>query len=232
MVDFDFSTVKSVTIPDGVVTEIKQGDTVLWKAKTKRLPDAYQEVEWIKPLVAKLSLPADTMTYGYASFKVSFPNEQPSTYKLARAGTSSDTTSEFELYTTAPGDILRVTFGFNNADLDGVRADYVVWDTIDPSSPFVARWDGDNLYLGSKTTVASPYFQRDGWYLFGRDTMAYNYDGKLAVYEVSMGKYTFVPCYRKSDNVIGMCVIDRTSPSTFYTFLTSAEGSFEKGGDV
>ena len=40
MMDFDFSTVKSVTIPEGVVTEIKQGDTVLWKAKTKRLPDA------------------------------------------------------------------------------------------------------------------------------------------------------------------------------------------------
>lgn len=228
----EFSNVKSVTIPDGVVTEIKQGDTVLWKAKTKRLPDAYQEVEWIKPLVAKLSLPADTMTYGYASFKVSFPNEQPSTYKLACAETSSHIRSEFELYTTAPDDILRVTFGFNNADLDGVRDNYVVWDTIDPSSPFVARWDGDNLYLGSKTTVASPYFQRDGWDLFGRDKMAYDYNGELTVYEVSLGQYTLVPCYRKSDNVIGMYMIGRTSPSSLYGFLTSAEGSFEKGGDV
>lgn len=228
----NFSDVKSVTIPEGVVTEIKQGDTVLWKAKTKRLPDEYQEVEWIKPLNAKLSLPANTMDYGYASFKVSFPNEQPSTYKLARGGTSSTAKTDFELFTTAPSDILRVTFEFSNTDIDGLIEDNVVWDTIDPSNAFVARWDGNNLYLGSKiTSNTMQYFYENNWFLFGRDTMAYNYDGKLTVYEVSLGQFTFVPCYRKSDNVIGMAAIVRTS-GNFNSFLTSTEGSFEKGSDV
>lgn len=227
----NFSDVKSVTIPEGVVTEIKQGDTVLWKAKTKRLPDEYQEVEWIKPLGAKLTLPANTMDYGYASFKVSFPNEQPSTYRLARGGTSNTASTAFELYTTAPGDTLRVTFELKNIDIDGVLQHDDVWDTFDPSNAFVARWDGDNLYLGSKTATAASYYHKDDWYLFGRDTMAYNYDGKLTVYEVSLGQFTFVPCYRKSDNVIGMAAIVRTS-SNFNSFLTSTEGSFEKGSDV
>ena len=228
-----FDNIKSVTIPEGVVTEIKQGETVLWKAKTKRLPDAYQEVEWIKPLEAKLALPADTMEYGYASFKVSFPNKQPSSYDLAHGGSSSSATTRFALFTTAPGDILRVTFEFTNIDVDGVRQDDIVWDTFDPSNAFVARWDGDNLYLGSKiTSSVSQYFYKQGWYLFGRDTRAYNYGGELTVYEVTMGQYTFVPCYRKSDNVIGMYMIGRTSPSSQYGFLTSTEGSFEKGADV
>lgn len=231
MMDFDFSTVKSVTIPEGVVTEIKQGDTVLWKAKTKRLPDEYQEVEWIKPLNAKLSLPADTMDYGYASFKVSFPNKQTSGYTLAHAGTSNTAIAFFELYTAESSNMLNVIFAFNTIDLDGVRDIYSVRDTIDPSNAFVAKWDGDYLYLGSKTSSASAYYTQETWYLFGQDTEAYDYGGELTVYEVSMGQYTFVPCYRKSDNVIGMGVIGRTSPS-FYAFLTSAEGSFEKGGDV
>lgn len=225
-----FSNVKSVTIPDGVVTEIKQGDTVLWKAKTKRLPDAYQEVEWIKPLGAKLTLP--DMDYGYASFKVSFPKQENLVYTLAHAGTSSSATTKFELATVQVSDTFRVEFSFDNRDIDGVLVHDKVWDTIDPSSAFVARWDGDNLYLGSKTATASSYYNKDDWYLFGCDTTAYNYDGELTVYEVSMGNYTFVPCYRKSDNVIGMGVIGRTSPTSFYTFLTSAEGNFEKGGDV
>lgn len=227
----NFSDVKSVTIPEGVVTEIKQGDTVLWKAKTKRLPDEYQEVEWIKPLNAKLSLPADTMDYGYASFKVSFPNEQPSTYKMGRAGTSNTTKNEFEFATAQVGDTFRVIFELIDTDSFGVKETYQVWDTFDPSNSFVARWDGDNLYLASKTAPASSYFTSERWYLFGNNEIAYDYGGKLTVYEVSLGQFTFVPCYRKSDNVVGMAAIVRTS-GNFNSFLTSAEGSFEKGGDV
>lgn len=227
----NFSDVKSVTIPEGVVTEIKQGDTVLWKAKTKRLPADYQEVEWIKPLNAKLSLPANTMDYGYASFKVSFPKQENLVYKLAHSGTSNTATTEFELATVQVSDTFRVEFSFDNRDIDGVLEHNKVWDTIDPSSAFVARWDGDNLYLGSKTATAMSYYHKDGWYLFGRDTTAYNYNGELTVYEVSLGQFTFVPCYRKSDNVIGMAAIVRTS-SNFNSFLTSTEGSFEKGSDV
>lgn len=227
----EFSNVKSLTIPEGVVREIKQGDTVLWKAKTKRLPDAYQEVEWIKPLKAKLSLPADTMNYGYASFKVSFPNKQPSSYILAHSGKSNTAKTRFQLYTTELSGTLRVTFELKNTDLDGVPDYYSVWDAFDPSNEFVAKWDGDNLFLGSKTSPTE-FFNKDDWYLFGDDAGAYNYGGDLTVYEVSMGQYTFVPCYQKSDNVIGMYMIGRTSPSSLYGFLTSTEGSFEKGGDV
>lgn len=228
----NFSDVKSVTIPEGVVTEIKQGDTVLWKRKTSRLPKEYQEVEWIKPLKAKLALPADTMAYGYASFKVSFPNKQTSGYTLAHAGTSNTEIAFFELYTAELSNMLNVIFAFNTLDTFGVRDIYSVKDTIDPSNAFVARWDGDYLYLGSKTSSASANYAQEDWYLFGQDTKAYDYGGELTVYEVSMGQYTFVPCYRKSDNVIGMGVIGRTSTSSFYTFLTSDEGSFEKGNDV
>lgn len=227
----NFSDVKSVTIPEGVVTEIKQGDTVLWKAKTKRLPDEYQEVEWIKPLNAKLSLPANTMDYGYASFKVSFPNKQTSGYALAHVGTSSTAIAFFELYTEELSNTLNVIFAFNTLDIDGVRNIYSVRDTIDPSNAFVARWDGDYLYLGSKTSPASEYYGQEGWYLFGQDTEAYDYGGELTVYEISLGQFTFVPCYRKSDNVIGMAAIVRTS-GNFNSFLTSTEGSFEKGSDV
>lgn len=228
----NFSDVKSVTIPEGVVTEIKQGDTVLWKKKTKRLPDAYQEVTWIKPLKAKLALPANTMDYGYASFKVSFPNKQTSGYALAHAGTSNTAIAFFELYTSELSNMLNVIFAFNTIDISGVRDIYSVKDTIDPSNAFVARWDGDYMYLGSKISPASAYYTKENWYLFGQDTEAYDYGGELTVYEVSMGQYTFVPCYRKSDNVIGMGVIGRTSPTSFYTFLTSDEGSFEKGNNV
>lgn len=228
----NFSDVKSVTIPEGVVTEIKQGDTVLWKKKTKRLPDAYQEVEWIKPLNAKLSLPANTMDYGYASFKVSFPNKETFGYTLAFGGTSNTLITKFEVDAITLNNILNVRFKFINLDLDGVPETYSEWDAFDPSNAFVARWDGDNLYIGSKTTPTTQTFQKDNWYLFGNDTRPYNYEGELTVYEVSMGQYTFVPCYRKSDNVIGMYMIGRTSPSSQYGFLTSTEGNFEKGGDV
>lgn len=228
----EFSNVKSVTIPEGVVTEIKQGETVLWKAKTKRLPDAYQEVEWIKPLEAKLALPADTMEYGYASFKVSFPKDEHLSFRIAHGGTSSTATTYFGIDAAIVADTFRVEFLFNSVDIDGVLVSNKVWDAIEPTNAFVARWDGDNLYLGSKTATASDYFHTVDWYLFGSDNKIYNYDGNLTVYEVSMGQYTFVPCYRKSDNVIGMYMIGRTSPSSQYGFLTSTEGSFEKGADV
>lgn len=227
----NFSDVKSVTIPEGVVTEIKQGDTVLWKAKTKRLPEEYQEVEWIKPLKAKLSLPTDTMDYGYASFKVSFPNKQPSSYIMAHSGKSSTEKTRFQLYTSESGGIFYVTFELKYTDVDDVSNYYRVWDAFDPSNEFVAKWDGDNLFLGSKTAATDSFYKYD-WYLFGNDTAAYDYGGELTVYEVSMGQYTFVPCYRKSDNVIGMYMIGRTSPSSLYGFLTSTIGSFEKGNNV
>ena len=228
----NFSDVKSVTIPEGVVTEIKQGDTVLWKAKTKRLPDAYQEVEWIKPLNAKLALPANTMEYGYASFKVSFPNKETYAYTLASGGTSNTLITKFEVDAITLNNILNVRFEFINLDLDGIPDTYSTWDAFDPSNAFVARWDGSNLYIGSKTTPTAEQFQKDNWYLFGNFIKTYDYSGELTVYEVSLGQYTLVPCYRKSDNVIGMYMIGRTSPSSQYGFLTSTEGSFEKGGDV
>lgn len=230
----NFSDVKSVTIPEGVVTEIKQGDTVLWKAKTKRLPDAYQEVEWIKPLNAKLSLPANTMDYGYASFKVSFPKEDYGvSYTLAWGGSTNESISSFHIDGGAVSNTYRVSFYLTNNDIDGVTDNKKVFTTgLDPSTTIVAKWDGDNLILGDKTASASTLYASSPWYLFGKQDEAYNYDGKLQVYEISMGLYTFVPCYRKSDNVIGMCVIGRTNPSDFYTFLTSETGSFEKGADV
>ena len=43
----NFSSVKAITIPEGKVTQIACGGNVLWKAVTARIPSEYQEVEWI-----------------------------------------------------------------------------------------------------------------------------------------------------------------------------------------
>ena len=42
----DFTSIKAITIPQGNVTQIAVGSTVLWKSSP--LPSAYQRVEWIR----------------------------------------------------------------------------------------------------------------------------------------------------------------------------------------
>lgn len=226
-----FEGVKTLTTPEGSVKKItrKSDGVVLWEKVTIRIPNEYQEVEYIYiPNTAYINTKW-TPTEG-SLFNIK--------YGLVSAGFP---------FGTGYLPRLACSHSFSNAQLynpDNSSWGIYVFDT--PSSKIVdietyttSKANGCYVIQNGKkqavgTTARETNFDAALPMLLG----AWQYNattirqGEINLYyakasDNGVPKFEMIPCYRKADGVIGM--YDLVS-KTFFT--NAGTGSFTKGADV
>lgn len=232
----DFANLKSLTIPEGEVKEIYCDGLVLWAAATGRIPSEYQEVEWIQAA-------ANVGAY----IDLGFSYDTGATIKLGQwvmnnntaypfGSTNSDTyyrcclSSPYYNYANA---YYRDTV----AGSTSISCQYVV----NQLNHIVVTYKAGTIRLENLTNGESvstdtlkSYTISANHYLF-----AQNYKGAPRFGDIRRISYfqyydktdtmicELVPCYRKSDGVIGMYDTVRN------IFLTNVgSGTFTKGADI
>lgn len=221
----NFADVEAITIPEGTVKQIECNGTVLWKKS--RLPDGYQEVEYIgndgsayidTGVLAKSGTSMDErMSY------VTVPNDAC----FVGARTSS---SRIYLHHTYPS---KFAYGYANWKSSNVGSQTgVVYNihtdlNIGNQKMFV---DGVEVCSGSSTTDISLNYTLYIFCMNNTGSPSYYTKGNLyslTLYQNSVKVRDFVPCYRKLDNVIGLYDL---VGGAFYT--NRGTGTFTKGADV
>lgn len=229
----NFSNIKSLTILEGNVTKISHGNVVLWQKITSRIPDEYQEVEYVNrpPTLDKhyidLGFAFDTGATIYIGYKKNSGNPQ-----LFGAAENS---GKHRCMLTDSGSV--TIYGSNGSNYIGntiatntVRRDLKC--TLKQGSllieDLISGVSSDSL----KTQVA--YTMTSNLALFAQHyNGTYRTTGDFNIYSFKYYDKTdnlvcdLVPCYRKSDGEIGMYDIVRK------IFLTNGgAGKLVKGADV
>ena len=236
----DFSTLKGLTIPEGNVTKIVDSlGAILWELKTSRIPSEYQEVEWIQgdsQVAAYLDLgfAFDTKCYIELGYYPSSQYQSISTYLFGTAENSG--TKRCMISTPYSGGISWYGTGTSNY-VSGTST--CIFDEVNHLTFLLekGKFHFKNLTSdsGKQLTSQIECSLESNLYLLGQ-----NYNGTRrcgGLRRVYYFRYydkndelicDLVPCYRKSDGVIGMYDVVRK------IFLTNASntGAFKKGADV
>lgn len=232
----NFSDVKSVTIPEGVVTEIKQGDTVLWKAQNGRLPTGYQEVEWIQ------SDGTAFINTGYiyrgANIEAVMEYEHLHGTTIPFFGyhyNFDETPVENNMYFVIRGKY-STDWYYNTLSATAHTSEEVVGKmTIKISGTALTITYGNNLTasadLGGSAVIFSATIPL---HIFGTNNGTSHFNGgdgvKLYSFKTQDG-YEFIPCYKINDNTIGVYRIKNGVADAFLS-NASTSGSFTKGNNV
>lgn len=228
----NFADVETITIPEGTVTQIECNGSVLWKYS--RLPNAYQEVEYIESAnSAMMEIPYNLKGNTEMDLKILYTGSQTSAIGImgnSAAGsgsvsnpkyifTSSSSSNIIAYYYFSPYKSYSPSFDLNE---DGVAR----IQTKIENSKFM-------VYVNGKANLQTALDEVSA--TCPQNTMIFGCPGRYKdqrvywcrFYENDVAQVDLVPCYRKSDNKIGM--YDLVSGS----FLTnSGSGSFSKGADV
>lgn len=231
----DFSKVKSLTIPEGNVTKITRNGVVLWEA------GEYQEVEWISAAAnvgayIDLGFAYDTAATIYLDQWLN--GSTTTTYPFGAA----NSTGVLRCMLTSPDGESAHSSGFYGSNGVSYGASSIANNVTNGKNEFVMTI-GENVrtlrnnstgIVSSGTVSQAAYTMIDNLYLF-----AQNYKGSPRFggeRKISAFKYydknnelicDLVPCYRKSDGVIGM--YDKVRD----IFLTNVgSGSFTKGANI
>lgn len=232
----DFSAIKSITIPEGNVTQIAVGSNVLWKSSP--LPSAYQQVEWIR----NQFISASSGTYidlGFAfdtaaTFQLNIISDSSSGQPFGAAENSGKyrcmitTSTAAELYGSTGSayistHITDVCGSGRESNLTCIlkKGALSIKDTISGAQSTVKTSQSEytmtrNLYLFAQNYNTAARFNG---YIKCKSFQYYDKNDTLIC--------DLIPCYRKADGVIGMYDVVRK------IFLTNAgTGSFTKGADV
>lgn len=235
MINFDFSTLQALSIPEGDVIKITKLDgSLIWEAVTGRIPKEYQEVEWIG---------TDGNSYFVSDFEINnldkftihytyLVPQSGNTYMFGANGTSS--TSRFmHRYGS---------FVVNTVANSG--ASFIIdflHDNVFHTYKIECEHQGEMvIYKDGALLKKSTFYNNRDYYKFG--VLCNNYNNpasyravngckiaELRFVDDTTGEDVFnpVPCYRKSDGVIGMY---DTVADKFYT--NQGTGTFTKGADV
>ena len=228
----NFSAIKDITIPEGNVVQIDVGGVTLWKSGP--LPSAYQQVEYI----------AVASTIG-AYIDLGFAFDTGATVHLSQYVPASGTTYIFgatensgklRCILSNPYGTEGQMYGSSGTAYIQCTAEYVVgWnDYILTYKNGLLKAENTTMGVYDDSPKQREYAMTNNLYLF-----AQNYNGSPRfgnIRQVRSFQYydkndtlicDLIPCYRKSDGVIGMYDIVRK------IFLTNAgSGSFTKGADV
>lgn len=232
----DFASVKSITIPEGKVKKITYNGLSLWSAE--KIPSEYQEVEYIK---------AGASVGAYINLGFTF--DTAATIKLGLYFTSdvataaypfgaAENSGKYRCMISAPHDGGAYIYGYGSTGsayqpvrVNGTKnsLNEVEYAIKSGKISVSAKPSGHTL-----TNTSVSYTMTSNLYLF-----AQNYNGSArwgGARQIHYFRYydktdtlvcDLVPCYRKSDGVIGMYDTVRK------IFLTNAgTGSFTKGADI
>lgn len=225
MINVDFSTVKSVTIPEGNAKKIEIDGVTVWEKSTSRLPAEYQEVEYIESTGTQY---IDTGVVGKKGIHIlTEMGWRTLSNQLFGSRKSSGATRFFVTYYGN-----RIDFGYGG-------------DTLSDVSPQA----GQIYEIDFDVTGGTYNFGVDGSYKTGRtgelDTecnmFIFGANRPYTTNQLSKSIFksmiitnangetlrNFVPCYRKSDGEIGLYDIEN---DVFYT--NDGTGTFTKGQDI
>lgn len=228
----DFANVKSITIPEGNVKKITCGSVVLWESGG--LPSEYQRVEWISDVIDGVAY----IDLGFAFdkgavIKTNFIAHNSSGHPFG----SAENSGIYRCMISQTGSGNYTIYGSNGSayiaeGMGSLGSEVNFVYTIKKNKCFV-----EELITGVKkenVITQIEYTMTNNLLLF-----AQNYNGTprfAGTYSFKTFQYydnddnlicDLIPCYRKSDGVIGMYDVVRK------IFLTNAgAGSFAKGADV
>lgn len=230
----DFKDVKGVTIIEGDVTKITVNGEVIWEKGG--LPSAYQEVEWVQGNLI-------TGSSG-AYIDLGFAFDTAATIYIDYVNSNVGGSYVFGAAENSGALRCMITDAGNVSFYGSKGTSYIVaafsGNTVGPHSYEYHLEEGNlkvvDLLTGTTKSMASQgaYTMTNNLYLF---TQNYNGNARFAGY-TKISKFSYydkdnvlicnlVPCYRKSDGVIGMYDTARN------IFLTNAGSSnFNKGADV
>lgn len=220
----DFSTIKGITIPEGNVKSISSNGTILWKLDEGGLPSEYQEVEYIQSDGNQyIDTGIGGSSLGEYEIKMSPLSTRATTWEQYFAG---------QMYTeTTVGKLYENTNNFVYQGYPYPRNQYAVISSLSNNAFEISVKDGGVYSNGAKLSNYTPVqWGTHTFYIFAshsenlRASMRLYY---LKMYSDGVLVRDYIPCYRKSDNVIGL--YDLVS-QTF--FINQGSGSFTKGGDV
>lgn len=234
VVNMDNTELKKLIVLEGEVVKITDTNNNLIWEKIITLPSAYQEVEWIATdgnswFVSDFTInDLDKFTLHY---KYSVPSGD--TYMFGANGIVQDNSRFLHRYQalvinqSTAGNAQAFNFVHDNTfqsyEINFVHASKVV------------------AYNGETKVYEGAFYNFKSYANFG--VFCNNYNGQMSTYKAKSGSkiaelrfvddttgqdvFNLIPCYRKSDNVIGMydLVADK-----FYT--NEGTGSFIKGSDV
>lgn len=239
----DFASVHGLAIPEGDVVQITALDgTVLWKRAG--LPAAYQQVEYIQ-----------SDGNGYFDTGV-LASDYPDGIKYVFRGnvTSYQTTSAIYWFgalangcrsgNVASGSVLLYVLIGGGGDYSdyitkptaGQDFEFVFQGTPKAAHDIVASLNGTQLTKGNAAMKNSEQPATNIYFLTAKGTSAATtanrkYYGKVYSFTMDSANGTpirnFVPCYRKSDGVIGLY---DTVTDAFFTNIGT--GNFTKGANV
>ena len=234
----DFSQVKTVTIPEGNVSRILLGTTVLWKKI--RLPVEYQEVEYIQ-------------SSGTQYIRTPVPPSDNFRMDLKVYSTCVDSfycaglrvSSKIIFGQTGPTANNRVSASVNGSSVTA-STDGVMWSRSSSGQTYeiMLRTNGDGTFtyhIKDLTNEKEFLAENLSYTLMGNVTdgicisslnRTYILKGTNQFYYFRLyknGEIAFdgVPCYRKIDNVAGMYDV---ANDVFYT--NSGSGSFTVGPNI
>ena len=232
----DFKNLKAFTIPEGSVSKITAGGVVLWESM--RVPKEYQEVEWIQ---------VSTSVGAYLNLGFTF--DTAAKVRLGMYAVNSEAayifgaaeqSGVYRCMISAPYGGGLDAYGYNTANSAYIAHKRALVANVlneleysfkpgKATTTFINKTNGQ-----SSTSDCDTYTMSSNLYLFGQN---YNGTARFGAYrKIKYFQYydkndtlicDLVPCYRKSDGVIGM--YDRARN----TFLTNVgSGTFTKGADV
>ena len=200
-----------------IYDEYSAGTGIEFESTSSRLPAAYQEIEW-----------AESTSNGGQYINTQYrPNGTSRFVTKALMYNDYSVFGCFRRYNlTGSGSTLRYYTG------DSSGRDY--WNRID-LTPHVYDIGGTYVMLDDEvldTFTRSSYQTTDTMFLFGRsDGSLLNDFNRVRIYYFKIYDYDtlvrdYVPCYRKSDNVVGLYDL------VYDVFYTTPTGSFTAGPDV
>lgn len=238
-----FENVQKLMIPEGEVVKISHGTTVLWERPG--LPLAYQRVEYIQTdgnqyidTGVLASDYTDRITYDLKMARMGYTDGNYHNYFFGclnnskRSGNVCVLNSRGALVFYLGKNGSGITIG----DVPETNAVFTLKITFSaPSKEITGVYNGNNVTSSNSRNSDMP--SANIWLfacnLNGSPTSSTSTPCVAKLYNFSMTQEdgtpirNFVPCYRKSDGVIGLY---DTVGSTFYT--NKGTGSFTKGADV
>jgi hypothetical protein len=235
----DFTGVKAINIPEGKVKKItrKTDGALLWEAVTSRIPGEYQEVEYVQAAenvgaYINLGFAFDTA----ATVKIGI--YLSSNFNAAYPFGAAENSGKYRFMITSPYDGGAYIYGYGSTGSAYQAARVTGTKNAINEIEYAIKSGKVSVYAKPSGSSVSPtsisYTMSSNLYLF-----AQNYNGSArwgGQRRISYFQYydktdtlicDLVPCYRKSDGVIGMYDVVRK------LFLTNVgSGSFTKGGNV
>lgn len=240
----DFSGITEIMIPEGIVEKIASGTKVLWERPG--LPSAYQQVEYIATdgnqyidtgvLASNYPDGLEYVFSGCCTAKSSKAYDY--LFGCLESGKRSGNVARNSASTT------RIMIGGGGGDVfvntgGSLNVDFTLTAKGSPTdiASFSATYN-DSLFTRTSYSFTNTDMPSANIYLLAANINGNYYSstsgpftGKLYSFAISDMNGTpirnFIPCYRKSDSVIGLY---DTVGKQFYT--NSGTGSFSKGANV